>query len=287
MTIAVYGNIWQKHSLKGLQEYLTLAFTFGSLVVEADFYDFMHENIPNLPAMRRANEFPADADLLLSFGGDGTLLRAVQWAALSSAPVYGVNTGHLGYLSMFDVDKPELLGAYFRNPPKPEPRTILEIEGERLPHHIWPYALNEVAILKQSRSSMVNVKASVDGIYLTDYLGDGLIVSTATGSTGYNLSVGGPILQPDSRALILSPIAPHTLTMRPLIVDEIEHVTLEPTSRAGGYTVSLDGQTFDMPQGTKLTIRRAPRYVNVVRQSGDDFAHTLRTKLLWGTNVTG
>lgn len=282
MTIAVYGNMFQKHSLPGLHRYLEVAHGYGRLAVEAQFYDFLHENLNNLPRMERVDTIPSDTSLLISFGGDGTFLRAAQWANRLPVHIMGVNTGHLGYLAMYDIEDPECLAKHFSQPFTAEQRTVLEISGKGLPTGIWPYALNEVSILKQNLASMVNVRATVDDIYLTDYLGDGLIVSTATGSTGYNLSVGGPVLQPDSSALILSPIAPHTLTMRPLIVDRIETITALTTSRAPMFTISLDGQSFDMPQGSEIEIRRAPFFVYAVRPHDDDFAQTLRTKLLWG-----
>ena len=195
----------------------------------------------------------------------------------------GINTGHLGFLASCSLDEPDyiadgLIEGYF----KPERRELLQISGNDIPDGTWPYALNEVAILKDDTSSMINVSAELDGYHITDYLADGLLISTPTGSTGYNLSVGGAILQPTLDAWIVSPIAPHSLTMRPLVVAGDSEIRLTTNSRAEHYRVSLDGRSFTMKCGSGILVRRAGFHISLLRKPDEDFAKTLRNKLHWG-----
>lgn len=225
----------------------------------------------------------ADVDLVVSIGGDGTFLRAAQWVADSGIPIVGVNTGHLGFLATYNPDEiPSLPHDIATGKLRMEPRELLKIDMEGLPEGFWPYALNEVAILKEDTSSMIDIRTEINSFFLTNYRGDGLVVATPTGSTGYNLSLGGPVMQPSLGNWILSPIAPHTLTMRPLVVDSGSEITALTTSRADTYRVSLDGRSFVMPCGTLLRISRAPFRTFVAVRLDENFASTLRKKLYWG-----
>ena len=151
-------------------------------------------------------------------------------------------------------------------------------------HIEHPWALNEIAVLRHDTSSMLDMETRLRSHELTTYRGDGLIVSTPTGSTAYNLSVGGPILEPTTSCLVLSPISPHSLTMRPLVVRDDSEITIRTHSRATHYEVSIDGEVTLCPTGSTLTIARAPYCARVVQRQGNNFASTLRQKLLWGTD---
>lgn len=222
-----------------------------------------------------------EADLAISLGGDGTFLRTAQWVADSGVPILGINAGHLGYLADMTPDEFIAQGV---DSLKVEPRMVLQLEcSEPLPKGFWPYALNEVALLKTDTASMIQVHACVEGNELTTYRADGLLVSTPTGSTAYNMSVGGPIIAPGTPALVISPVAPHALTMRPLVLSSESVITLEPTSRAKVCLLSLDSRTAPVPSGCKITIRRADFSVKVAQRADHHFAATLRTKLLWGS----
>ncbi len=225
-----------------------------------------------------------DADMAFSLGGDGTFLIAVMWVSRQGMPILGINLGHLGYLTAgrLDVNSSvidDVLAGNYRI----EERTMLQVHCDAvdIPH---PWALNEVAILRHDTSSMLDMETQLRSHNLTTYRGDGLIVSTPTGSTAYNMSVGGPILEPTTSCLVLSPISPHSLTMRPLVVRDDSVIMVRTHSRADHYEVSIDGEVTLCPTGSTLTIARAPYCARVVQLQGNNFASTLRQKLLWGTD---
>lgn len=225
-----------------------------------------------------------DADMALSLGGDGTFLTTAMWVSRMGMPILGINLGHLGYLTTGNLDKnnsiiDDVLAGNYRI----EERTMLQVECDQveIPH---PWALNEVAILRHDTSSMLDMETSLRSNSLTTYRGDGLIISTPTGSTAYNMSVGGPILEPTTSCLVLSPISPHSLTMRPLVVRDDSIIAVRTHTRATHYEVSIDGEVTLCPTGSALTIKRAPHCARVVQLTGNNFASTLRQKLLWGTD---
>lgn len=232
-------------------------------------------------AVDRGDEI--NADLALSLGGDGSFLRTAQWVGAFGVPILGINAGHLGFLTDFTIDS--FLAADRRTLENLhyEPRKVLHVEcSEPLADDCWPYALNDVALLKSDTASMISVEASVNGTPLTTYQADGLIIATPTGSTGYNLSVGGPILTPTVNALLLSPVAPHLLAMRPLAVDGGARIDLSVEARKDTFMLSLDGRSMPMKAGAKVSVQAAPFHVIVAQDPSHDFAATLRTKLLWG-----
>lgn len=235
----------------------------------------------NISAAKAGTEI--HADMAISLGGDGTFLRTTQWVGDSQVPILGVNAGHLGFLA--DMTPEEFLQAdtsYIKSL-HTEPRSLLQITSTTpLPDGCHPYALNDVALLKTDSASMISVHAEINGRALTTYQADGLIISTPTGSTGYNLSVGGPILEPSVNALVISPVAPHQLAMRPLVVGGDSHISLHVTARAGAFMLSLDGRSHSMPDSTAIEIRTAPFKIVVAQRPGHHFAATLRAKLLWG-----
>lgn len=255
----------------------------NTIAIEAIYHDRLKANaIPLPPAVRRVAQPPADTDIIVSVGGDGTFLRAVEWEGGGHIPVAGLNGGHLGYLTGWTLGETDtFVSAIAAGDYHVEQRALIEVECDALPAPV-PYALNEVAVLKEGSSNMISITANIDGKYLTDYNGDGLIVSTPTGSTGYNLSVGGPILEPQLPAWVLSPVAPHALTMRPLVVSAHSLLTLSLHARTPLLRVSIDGRSFSVPDGTTVTLRNAPLTMPVVRPADSTFASTLREKLLWG-----
>ncbi len=227
----------------------------------------------------------ADTDVVITLGGDGTLLHGLKWSR-AVFPLLGINAGHLGYLTAFMLNEPHAaVDALLHRTLASEPRVMLRIalaDNTPLPDDVWPYALNEVALLKADTSAMIEVDTHVNGHPLTTYMADGLLISTATGSTGYNLSVGGPILEPTQESMVLSPVAPHTLTMRPLVIKADSSVTATVTSRSDTFRISLDGRSFTVPVGSRLTVSRAPLPAHLLRRPDTGFAATLRAKLLWG-----
>lgn len=285
MRIAIYGNEYQKDYLVELADF------FGSLSdynvwveIEAGFFEYLCRVLPAPP---RVNEVihgdDFSAALALSIGGDGTFLKTAEWVGDKQIPIIGINTGHLGYLADVSISEmnhlvDDILNERF----KIEERSLIEvaIDGDTVAG--WPYALNEVAILKQDTSSMISAKTEINGIGLTTYQGDGLIVSTPTGSTGYNLSVGGPIIEPTTPCWVISPIAAHSLTMRPLVVRDSSEVRITVSSRSSSFRISLDGRSMTLPADTVVTLRKAPFATRVVQRLDHHFSDTLRSKLLWG-----
>lgn len=291
MKIAIYGNSRQNAFLPQIAEFLKLLQQNGiEIYMSGHFSDYLLKNdIPQSWIV--LHDFAGtDIDRVISIGGDGTFLRAAQWVGRSQVPILGINTGHLGFLSSYSLDETdELIKAILNPVVTVEPRMLLHIECAGMPDDFWPYALNEVAFMKSDTSSMLNVRTWIDGHYLADYLADGLIVATPTGSTAYNLSVGGPILDPTLRAMVLSPIAPHSLTMRPLVVRGDSEISAAVFSKANNYRVSIDGRQFTMSCCTQgktcdpqVKITRADVVVNIMRRPDSHFSEILRNKLLWG-----
>lgn len=226
-----------------------------------------------------------EADMAISIGGDGTFLRTALKIGKKDIPIFGINAGRLGFLA--DVSEKELetaiedilYGKY-----RIEKRSLLKLTTENKCFSGYDCALNEIAILKQDTASMITIHAIVNGDYLNSYEADGLIIATPTGSTAYSLSVGGPILTPTSSNFVISPIAPHSLTTRPLVVDDDCEITLDVVSRSGSFLISLDGRSEICPVGTRLTISKAEYYLNVIKRLNQTFFNTLREKLMWGAD---
>ena len=228
-----------------------------------------------------------EADIIVSVGGDGTLLRCAAAAANKDIPVIGFNTGHLGFLADESLEHaPGISSRLLAGEYTVEERSMLEVivhdEVTPFTRPFNPYALNEVAILRQDTASMISVDTRLDGMQVADYQGDGIIISTPTGSTAYNLSVGGPVIEPNAPAFVISPIAPHALTMRPLVVSHHRTIDLSVSSRSNSYRVSLDGRNMALPLTARLTVKRASVSVRLIHFPGSNFFDTLRTKMLWG-----
>ena len=286
MKIAIFGNAYQHKSLPYVNNLLQELLKQGvEVMIERSFHDFLCSN--SLSPLHAVSIFDShsvlDADMVFSIGGDGTFLRTAHVAARHDLPIMGFNAGHLGYLATATIE--EACGVVNRVLERDyfiENRTMLAwgLESGVEPRH--RHALNEIAILRQDTSSMIEVEVNVGNTPLTTYKGDGLLVCTPTGSTAYNLSVGGPVLEPLTQCVVLSPISPHSLTMRPVVIRDSHHLTITTRSRASLYQVSVDGETANLPSGTTLHIGKAPFCAHVVQLNGHDFASTLRSKLMWG-----
>lgn len=234
----------------------------------------------------RYNQLPV-ADIALSIGGDGTFLRTAKEIKDSDIPILGINTGRLGFLADINFhDLEETIKELFTGNYLIEERSLLKVIPNTTEQEInFEYALNEIAILKQDTSSMLTLHTYIDDDYLTSYQADGLIIATPTGSTAYSLSVGGPILMPKSSSLVLSPIAPHNLTSRPLVVNHDVVIKIKIESRSNTFLVSTDGYSKIYDTTTEIIVRKADHTIKVVKRKGHTFYETLRDKLLWGVDV--
>ena len=288
LRFALFGNVFQAKKSASVQKLLCLLEEReASLQIDADFHRFLTRDLQiDVPATAKViDDDNFDADILISMGGDGSFLEAARRVGNKGIPIVGVNMGRLGFLA--DVSPDELtttIEQIYSGNYTLEERCVLQLEYDRGKPEGYPFALNEVAVLKRDVSSMISIRVDINGEYLTTYQADGLIVNTPTGSTGYALSVGGPIMQPGSRTLGLIPVAPHSLTVRPITLTDDAVVTLKVSARNHRFLVSLDGRSEKCAEDVQLIIRRAPYYIKVLKRPNQSFFRTLRTKLMWGTD---
>lgn len=228
----------------------------------------------------------AEADLVVSIGGDGTFLNTALQVRDQGTPILGINAGHLGFLadvSPEDIERAfELVasGAY-----NIEERAAVEVHLEKQSFKESPYALNEVAILKHDNSSVIHIETYINGDLLNVYKADGLIIATPTGSTGYSLSAGGPIVASDCHCFCISAVAPHSLSVRPFILQDTAEITLRVHSRSGEYMLALDGRNYRFESSTVVRIKRAPHTIKVMKVCHKQLFDTLRSKMNWGENT--
>lgn len=227
-----------------------------------------------------------DVDYVISLGGDGTFLKAAGRVGAKQIPIIGVNMGRLGFLANVTPDEIRAtLDEVFEGRPEMEERAVIQLEADGGPLEGCPYALNDIAILKRDNAAMISIRASVNGEYLVTYLADGLVISTPTGSTAYSLSIGGPIIVPQSGILSVTPVAPHSLNIRPIVISDDSEIRLEVESRSHNFLAAVDGRSEKLREGVTLTIRKAPHKVRIVKRSGQRFFSTLREKLMWGADA--
>ena len=229
------------------------------------------------------SDFDEDNHYIFSVGGDGTFLQSVLQIRNFSIPVIGVNSGRLGFLADISEDqvKDALINIFEKNYRIVE-RMMLEVEFSDRENLEFNYALNEMTVLKTDNSSMLNVFAYIDGEFLNNYWADGLIIATPTGSTAYSLSVGGPILTPNSENIIITPLAPHNLTIRPIVVPDNSIITLKVEGRGSNYLTSLDSRSVAVEFTTTITVRKARFKLKTLELPEQPFFYTLRNKLMWG-----
>lgn len=227
-----------------------------------------------------------DIQLLISVGGDGTFLRAARLAGADEIPIAGINTGRLGFMAETSISEMiDLYREFIRGECNIERRTQLSLQTSDNLHLECCLALNEIAILRKDTSSLIVTHVYVNGHLLNSYWADGLIISTPTGSTAYSLSAGGPIMVPDSNSLVLTPIAPHSLTTRPIVLPLDVEIKLRVESRSRQYMVSIDSNSETFSTSTELVVKKANHSVMVVQRKNYDFFSTLRKKLMWGQDI--
>lgn len=284
-TVALYGSRNQEGYIDSIRQLISGLRERGiSVALEKKLSDVLTDcgYRPSVHNVKVCTHLPEETDLAVSIGGDGTFLRTARWLQGKEIPIVGINTGHLGFLAENSSDNTEeTINLICSGEAVRERRLVLEVENEYLSSSDWPYALNEVAFMKGA-ASMIDIDITLDSFHLATYRADGLIVGTPTGSTAYNLSVGGPILAPTLQNIILAPIAPHTLTLRPVVVGGDSEIIAKVESRASEFRLSIDGRQVSVPCGSPIRIRRATHSVITLRKPGYNFASTMRTKLLWG-----
>lgn len=287
MRIAIFGNIY-KQAIRSTIEIIHNFFKDKKDVVllfEKELYSYVSESFSGDSAIEIIETDNFDADIVLSIGGDGTFLNTASWVGTKNIPILGINIGRLGFLAdISDNQITKALNDIIENNLWVEERSLLYIETSDNSQFTYPYALNEIAILKQDSASMISINTIVNGEAVHTYQADGLIISTPTGSTAYSLSVGGPIVVPQAKNFILSPVASHSLNVRPLIIPDSWVIELEVASRTDLYLVAIDGRSNILNQSVKLRICRADHTIQVLKQQDHTFFDTLKNKLMWGVD---
>jgi NAD+ kinase len=288
MRIALFGRSFSEHRSEVVSELYRGLFEQGHQLL---IYDaFLSKTQALIPEGYSAEVYGGmralvRCDLMISIGGDGTLLEAVTHVRSSGTPILGINTGRLGFLTAFSAKEIGAALAQIKSGTLfTEKRTLLALETEPNPFAEFSFALNEITLHKKDNSSMITLTVSRNGELLNQYWADGLIVSTATGSTGYSLSCGGPIMLPGSSNFILTPIAPHNLNVRPLVISDEDLLEIRPLVRGREIMVSLDSRSASINAEQNITLRKAPFSINLVRKQQGDFLQTLRDKLMWGSD---
>lgn len=288
MKIGLFGSKHQSEKQSVIRRVFTRLHELSfEIYVEAGFAAFLKTAFDFEPQVAGLiNNREADFDLVISMGGDGTFLRTAAWVNRQNIPIVGINTGRLGFLAdVGNEDIEETLEELADQKFRIEERTLLKLETEENPYHQYNYALNEIAVLKRDTSSMITIRTALNNEFLTDYQADGLIIATPTGSTAYSMSVNGPIIFPQDNSMVLSPVAPHSLNVRPLVIPDDFVINLEVESRNRTFLISLDGRSEIFPAGTVLRISKADFTTKVIKRYNHTFYETLRQKLMWGADV--
>lgn len=285
---ALFGNVYQAKKSVSVQKLLSLLAERGAEVyIDAGFYHYLVDDMRldvTATGLIEGDDF--DVDFVVSMGGDGTFLEAARRVGAKGTPILGINTGRMGFLADVSADEIDTaIEQLYAGNYSIGSRSVLQLSYSEGHPEGYPYALNEVAVLKRDNSSMISIRVDVNGRYLTTYQADGLIINTPTGSTGYALSVNGPILAPGSETLGVVAVAPHTLNVRPIVLRDDVTIDLTVESRTDNFLVSLDGRSETCHEGIRLHLQRAPYNINVVHRPDGSFFHTLRNKLMWGSDV--
>ena len=285
MTIALFGkNFVPENGAYMRQLLLQLSGHHADIVFHKPFADLVAAFIPD--GVRYGvfhSHADLRADLLLSIGGDGTLLDTVPLVLDSGMPVAGINLGRLGFLSSIsknEIDKAVesvLSGAY-----AVEERSLLELVAPPDVFGDVRYALNELNVIRNPEHSLLAIKVFVDDVYLNTYWGDGILIATPTGSTAYSLSAGGPIITPNSKSFVITPIAAHNLTVRPVVIPDDSVIRIQVEGRERRFVFSMDSRTCALDTSVQLEVRKARFGIRIARMSGEDFFSTIRNKLMWG-----
>jgi NAD+ kinase len=289
MLLAIFGRYFKDENFAEIQQFFnSLEKKKIDFIIYRKYYEDCLRNGLNLQARIKTFDTYQDFithkfDYLISIGGDGTILSSIEYIRETELPVVGINTGRLGFLAgvsapnaskaIEDIEK----GHY-----SIDSRTVLQLESNVEIFSGVKFALNDFVIHKKDTASMVTIHTFINGEFLNSYWSDGLIISSPTGSTGYNLSCGGPILYPSSESFVITPISPHNLNVRPIIVSDKNIISFEIEGRSSSFLATLDSRSESINQNVQLAIRKADFKFNLVRLNDENYLSTLRQKLMWG-----
>ena len=288
MKVAIYGQVLQENTVDFVLELLDeLKQSHAEVSIEKVFYRLLQEKgqLDTYPVFTENSGLDSSFDMLISFGGDGTILRAITYIWDLGIPIVGVNTGRLGFLSTFRKEEVrKVIQEFVAGDYVIKERSLVEVHSDyNIPEFgDMRFALNEVTVSRKDTTSMISVETYLNDEYLTSYWADGLIIATPTGSTGYSLSCGGPVIVPGVQALAITPIAPHNLNARPLVISDDTVIRLRVSGREDHHLVSLDSRIATLKNGREILVKKAPFTIKMIEYTSESFFKTIRNKLLWG-----
>ena len=289
MKVAIYGQYYQ-NSTEPIIRDIFVFFNENNveMIIEAEFLNMLYEKKlikKEYKTFDSHSELDSSFDMMISIGGDGTILRAATLVRDSGVPILGINAGRLGFLAMVQKEDIALFLQFVLDKKYTiSKRTLLSLSSSpSIPEiEILNFAMNEISISRKDTTSMITIETYLNGEFLNSYWADGLIIATPTGSTGYSMSCGGPILTPEVQGLVITPIAPHNLNARPLVIPDETEIRLKVSGREEQYLVSLDSRIATVKNEAILTIKKTDFKINMVEINNETFLKTLRNKLLWG-----
>lgn len=289
MKVAIYGQYYQNSTEPIIKDiFVFLIKNNVEMIIESNFFKTLFEKKildKKYQTFKSYTELNSSFDMLISIGGDGTILRAATLVRDSGVPILGINAGRLGFLATVQKENiPEFMQFIIDKKYSISKRTLLSLTCSPDNEAIQDinFALNEISVSRKDTTSMITIETYLNNEYLNSYWADGLIIATPTGSTGYSMSCGGPILTPNARSVVITPIAPHNLNARPLVVTDETEIRLKVSGRDNHYLVSLDSRIISVKNETVLFIKKSPFEINMVEIPNETFLKTLRTKLFWG-----
>ena len=289
MKVAIYGQYYQNSTEPIIKDIFSFFIKNNvEMVIESHFLTILNEKEiiqKEFKTFTSYTELDASFDMLISIGGDGTILKASTLVRDSGIPILGINAGRLGFLATVQKDNiSEFMQFIIDKKYTVSKRTLLSLSCTPDNEAIQDinFAMNEITVSRKDTTSMITVETYLNDEYLNSYWADGLIIATPTGSTGYSMSCGGPILTPDVQSLVVTPIAPHNLNARPLVIPDETEIRLKVSGREAHYLVSLDSRVISVKNETILVIKKTPFQINMVEIPGETFLKTLRSKLFWG-----
>ena len=287
MNVAVFGRKVTKQNLEYYNRFLGILKDYGwNPVVESNLKKLLVKKAglsESTDEFHSHKDFKSGIDLSFSIGGDGTFIENVKFIRDSKVPVMGINTGRLGFLANISKENlEEAMEMVYTKNFEHQKRSLIKVETAQNYFGEDNFALNEITLQKKDSSSMITVHASLEGKYLNSYWADGLIVATPSGSTGYSLSCGGPIITPGCQVHILTPIAPHNLNVRPIVIPDHMPIKLSVEGRTRTYLMSIDGKSVPIKNEEELSISKANYMINVIKFEDNNFLDTIRNKMLWG-----
>lgn len=291
MKVAIYGQFFKTDDIIYIKElFNVLTKNNINFLIEQSYFNTIQKNIDtkNIATFSTYNDLKNSFDFMITIGGDGTILRAVTLVRDSNIPIIGINTGRLGFLATVQKEEIEnAITAILKNDFEVKKRTLLSVSTSSNKKDLLPlnFALNEVSVSRKNTASMITIETYLDNEYLNSYWADGLIIATPTGSTGYSLSCGGPIITPQAKSFALTPIAPHNLNARPLVIPDETTIKFTVKGRENEFLLSLDSRVTTINSNTEIFVKKASFNLKMIEINHQTFIKTLREKLLWGKDL--